>query len=134
MISVKKDLEKELTLKTQALEKSDHKISVLQEQLLLLQKGISEKKAEFQNEKSGLQKRIDQLEKIGLEVQNEVVLQLEREKTLLKEELSAANVAQNDLEARMKEEKRNFVSQQENTQQSYSDLISQLEEHVSELR
>ena len=34
----------------------------------------------------------------------------------------------------MKEEKRNFVSQQENTQQSYSDLISQLEEHVSELR
>jgi hypothetical protein len=31
MISVKKDLEKELTLKTQALEKSDHKISVLQE-------------------------------------------------------------------------------------------------------
>lgn len=134
MISVKKGLEKELILKTQALEKSDHKISVLQEQLFLQQKGISEKKAEFQNEKSALQKRIDQLEKIGLEVQNEVVLQLEREKTLLKEELSAANLTQNDLEARMKEEKRNFVSQQENTQQSYSDLISQLEEHVSELR
>jgi chromosome segregation ATPase len=66
------------------------------------------------------------------------VLQFEREKTLLKEQLSAANSSNNDLEARIAEVKRTYkkemIDMKNNLNNGYKELLEQYEMEISGLK